>query len=61
MWLGGNRDNFKYMEHLTWGGLFMIVLLIFYFCDHTQYNQVHGGETSGEEDARKKNPYLPKF
>lgn len=47
-------------DNFSWWAIVGIILLIFAFTDHTTYNILHGKEKTGEEEAREKNPFIPK-
>jgi len=46
------------MEFITWGTIIMGIIILFYFFDNTQYNQIHGKEKTDEEMAKEKNPFI---
>ena len=36
----------------------MIILLVIYFFDHTQWDQIKGKKKFDVEDAKEKNPFI---
>lgn len=45
-------------EAAKWGVIIIAVLLIIYFLDDSAHRQIHGDILSGEEEAKKENPFI---
>lgn len=45
-------------ESSKWGAIIMIILLIIYIWDDSAYRQIHGEILSGEEEAKRNNPFI---
>lgn len=48
----------NFFDALTLPGIFMIILIGFFFFDNTQKKQIDGELNTDEKDAKEKNPFI---